>query len=173
MEGLKDVSTKTKQKIRAFIIGDGESRSAIELKLKTLQLPFSDATKESSKTLVTFTSWIKNIDVALAGSDIIALTSFNEGTPVSLIEAQAANKPIVTTNVGGIENVVLPNITALLCENDTVDSFAGQLLKLIESRELREQMAKNGWEHVREKYHFTRLIADMEELYKKLLLPKN
>jgi glycosyltransferase involved in cell wall biosynthesis len=66
----------------------------------------------------------KEIDIVLAGSDIIALTSFNEGTPVSLIEAQAANKPIVTTNVGGIENVVLENETALLCDNNDLSQFS-------------------------------------------------
>ena len=169
LDGLKFVSTRTTQKIRAFIIGDGENRQAIEMKLAALDLPFSDATKSFSKTLVTFTSWIKDIDVALAGSDIIALTSFNEGTPVSLIEAQAANKPIVTTNVGGIENVVLPNITALLCENNNLDAFAQQLLKLIENKELRAQMAEQGWKHVKEKFHFNRLVTDMEALYKKLL----
>ena len=46
--------------------------------------------------------------------DIIALSSLNEGTPVSLIEAQAANNPVVSTNVGGIENVVVQNKTGLL-----------------------------------------------------------
>lgn len=61
-----------------------------------------------------FTSWIKNIDWANSGMDIIALTSFNEGTPVSLIEAQASNKPIISTKVGGIKNTVLQNETALL-----------------------------------------------------------
>lgn len=169
LEGIKRVSEKTSQKIRAFIIGDGENRGLIEAKARSLGLEFSDALKSADKTLITFTSWIKDIDIALAGSDIITLTSFNEGTPVSLIEAQAANKPIISTNVGGIENVVLPGITALLCENNNLDEFTDQLLKVVESSALRQKMAEEGWKHVKEKFHFTRLVNDMERIYRKLL----
>ena len=169
LEGLKNLSKNTSQKIRAFIVGDGEDRNIIESKAKELGIPFIDGTKNSEKRLLTFTSWIKEIDVVLAGSDIVALTSFNEGTPVSLIEAQAANKPIVTTNVGGIENVVIPNETALLCENNNINEFSNQLLKLLENQSLRIAMSEKGWKHVKEKYHFTRLVKDVENLYKTLL----
>jgi glycosyltransferase involved in cell wall biosynthesis len=169
LEGLKKISEKTSKKIRAFIIGDGESRIEIEAKAKALNIPFVDGTKTNEKSLLTFTSWIKEIDLALAGSDIVTLTSFNEGTPVSLIEAQAANKPIVSTNVGGIENVVKPDETALLCENNNIPEFSSQLLKLIENPNLRLQMEQKGWIHVHEKFHYSRLVSDMENLYVKLL----
>jgi len=171
LEGIKEISEKTSKKIRAFIIGDGEIRAELEKKAESLHLPFSDGTK-GVNTLITFTSWIKEIDIALAGSDIIALTSFNEGTPVSLIEAQAADKPIVTTNVGGIENVVSEGKTALLCENNNKEQFVNALLELIENDGLRISMAKKGWLHVKEKYHFTRLVKDMENLYSQLLSGK-
>ncbi len=165
LKALKTVSEKTSKKIRAFIIGDGEARQEIEELAKRLNIDFVDVTKSREKALLTFTSWIKEIDVALAGSDVVALTSFNEGTPVSLIEAQAANKPIVSTNVGGIENVVISNETALLCENDNLHEFSKALLTLIENDELRKSMSEKGWTHVREKFHFTRLVSDMEKLY--------
>ncbi len=168
LEGLKIVSEKTTKKIRAFIVGDGEDRIKIESKANELNIPFVDGTQKNEKTLLTFTSWIKEIDIVLAGSDIIALTSFNEGTPVSLIEAQAANKPIITTNVGGIENVVLNNETALLCENNNIEEFASQLLKIIENDNLRSSLSEKGWEHVKKQFHFTRLVNDMEKLYKEL-----
>lgn len=61
-----------------------------------------------------FTSWRSDVDVINAGVDIIALTSFMKGTPVSLIEAQAANNPIVSTRVGGISDVVLEGKSGLL-----------------------------------------------------------
>ncbi len=169
LEGVKFVSQNTSKKIRAFIIGDGESRNTIEGKAKELEIPFIDGTKSNKQTLLTFTSWIKDIDIALAGSDVVTLTSFNEGTPVSLIEAQAANKAIVSTNVGGIENVVIPNKTALLCENDSINQFCNQLLNVISDDNLRKSLSQNGWQHVKEKFHFTRLVSDMENLYEKLL----
>ena len=160
LEALNDVAGKTTKKIRAFIIGDGESRAAVEAKANELGI---------GTGLLTFTSWIREIDVALAGSDIVALTSFNEGTPVSLIEAQAAGKPVVTTNVGGIENVVIPGQTALLCRNNDPEEFSAALLKLVEDDALRVAMAQKGWPHVREKFHYTRLVSDMEKLYSALL----
>ena len=167
LEGLKIVSKKTSKKIRAFIVGDGESRQLIEEKTKELNIPYTDGTKSKEKALLTFTSWIKEVDNVLAGSDIIALTSFNEGTPVSLIEAQAANKPIVSTNVGGIENIVIEDDTAFLCNNNNVNEFANQLLRLIENDSIRLTMQTNGWSHVKEKFHYTRLLVDVESLYKK------
>jgi len=94
----------------------------------------------------------------------------NEGTPVSLIEAQAANKPIVSTNVGGIENVVVEGVTALLSASKTDPTqFAEHLKNLIENDALRADMSRVGWEHVRNKFHFTRLIRDMSALYYELL----
>jgi glycosyltransferase involved in cell wall biosynthesis len=170
LEALKIVSEKTCKALRFFIIGDGEERLRIEGLAKELNIEFSDALIEKRKTLLTFTSWIKEIDVACAGLDIIALTSLNEGTPVSLIEAQAANKPIVTTNVGGIENVVIEGVTALLSHSKTdADSFAQLLLELTENDEKRMEFGRVGWDHVRNKFHFTRLIRDMTELYSSFL----
>jgi glycosyltransferase involved in cell wall biosynthesis len=170
IEASKIVLEKTQQKIRLFIIGDGEDRFNIESMARKAEIPFIDAMTSNAVTPLTFTSWIQEIDVACAGLDIIALTSLNEGTPVSLIEAQAANKPIVTTNVGGIENVVVEGVTALLSHSKTdPNQFADLLLQLTENKERRDEMSRAGWEHVRNKFHYTRLVRDMTELYYDLL----
>ncbi len=170
LQSLKIVSERSVKSLRFFIIGDGEDRLRIESMARDLGIEFSDALTEQRKTLLTFTSWIKEIDLACAGLDVIALTSLNEGTPVSLIEAQAANKPIVTTNVGGIENVVIEGVTALLSHSKTdAEEFASLILELTENDEKRLKFGHVGWDHVRNKFHFTRLIRDITELYKELL----
>jgi glycosyltransferase involved in cell wall biosynthesis len=170
IEACKLVLKQTKNKVRFFIIGDGEDRITIEAMAREAGIPFVDAMLSNDKAPLTFTSWIKDIDVACAGLDIIALTSLNEGTPVSLIEAQAANKPIVTTNVGGIENVVIEGVTALLSHSKTdPKQFADLLLRLTENADLRAEMSRVGWEHVKNKFHYTRLVSDMTELYYELL----
>jgi glycosyltransferase involved in cell wall biosynthesis len=170
IEAAKIVLEKTQQKVRFFIIGDGEDRLRIEGMTRDAGIPFVDAMQSSEVAPMTFTSWIKDIDVACAGLDIIALTSLNEGTPVSLIEAQAANKPIVTTNVGGIENVVIDGVTALLSHSKTdPKQFAHLLLELTENEEKRTAMSRVGWDHVKNKFHYTRLVKDMTELYYELL----
>ncbi len=173
LNALKQVINSTNKKVRAFIVGDGEDRANIECIAKDLGINYVDANKESRKAPLTFTSWIKEIDYAYAGLDIVALTSLNEGTPVSLIEAQAANKPIVSTNVGGIENIVLQGITGLLSENGNTGAFAMNLLALIDDIKIRENMSFQGWEHVKVKYHYDQLVNNMSILYKKLLNSTN
>ena len=168
LKALKIVSEKSPSKIRAFIIGDGEERSKIEQLAQALNLSFNNADLAESNIL-TFTSWIKDIDVSNAGMDIIALTSNNEGTPVSLIEAQASGKPIVSTNVGGIEDIVIAGETALLSPVGDVESFAANLLELVNSAEKRNKMALKGSDFVRQKFSYTRLCSDMAILYRTLL----
>jgi glycosyltransferase involved in cell wall biosynthesis len=173
LKAIKNVKDKTSKKIRAFVVGDGEDRQKTENFAIGLGLDIADWPQEEKIATVTFTSWIKNVELVTAGSDIIAMTSLNEGTPVSLIEAQAAGKPIVTTNVGGIENITIPGVTALLSERNDITKLSENLLKLVEDDTLRETMSKKGWGYVREKYHYTRLTKDMENLYLSLLSKHN
>jgi len=171
LKALKIVSEKSTKKIRAFIIGDGEERQNIEKLATDLGLKYNNADLKE-KNILTFTSWIKDIDVSNAGSDMIVLTSFNEGTPVSLIEAQASGKPIVSTRVGGIANVVKEGETALLCESDDTDTLASHILTLVENDELRYAMSDKGTAYVMEHYSHVRLARDMAALYRRLLNQK-
>ena len=163
----KEVAERTTKKVRFLIIGDGELREELQDYCEQLKIDFSTE-KETRNSLLSFTSWITDIDVALAGLDIVALTSKNEGTPVSLIEAQAAGKPIVSTNVGGIENIVIPNKTALLSNIYDEQSFTENMLFLIEDDNKRMAFSQKGT-HVFKSFHYDRLVSDMEKLYYKLL----
>jgi glycosyltransferase involved in cell wall biosynthesis len=163
---LKKNSTK---KIRAFIVGDGEDRLKTEDKARSLGIDFIDSTRLKEKATITFTSWLKDVDFVNAGMDIITLTSLNEGTPVSLIEAQASNKPIVTTSVGGIQNIVVPGKTALLSDIYSRNDYFENLLKMVEDDNLRNSFSGEGWNFVREKFHYTRLVSEMKKLYYNLL----
>ena len=154
---------------KAFIVGDGDLRHAIEKEANDLNIPFSTEKSDKHPYPLVFTSWRTDIDIINAGLDIVALTSLNEGTPVSLIEAQAANNPIVATEVGGIRDIVIENETALLCSTKDTEKFSNQLLSLIENKELRLSLGKKGFEHVFNKFHYTRLVNDIRLLYLKLV----
>lgn len=157
----------TQQPIQFFIIGDGEERENIEQLCERFQLTYDN--KGNNQVDVVFTSWIKSVDWALAGLDIICLTSLNEGTPVSLIEAQAAGKPIVSTNVGGIENVVLKDKSALLCAVNDINAFVGHLTRLVNDKTLYSNMSSVANDFVMKRFHYTTLTNNMERLYTSLL----
>lgn len=161
------LKTKTDRRIKGFIVGDGESRSELEDYAAEIGLTFSNDSEDDVD--IYFTSWVKNVDYVNAGVDIVALTSKNEGTPVSLIEAQASNRAIVSTNVGGIENVVIPGETALLSEPEDAESFQNNLLQIIENDSLRKKIGENGWTFVKDKFHYERLVGDITALYDSLL----
>lgn len=170
IESFKNIKEKCNRPVRAFIIGDGELKQELVEFCRVMNLSLTiPVNGHVDRADVTFTSWIKDIDKAYPGLDVIAMTSLNEGTPVSLIEAQAANRPIVTTNVGGIENIVIPGKTALLTNNNDVNDFTEKLLSIVKNDELRKEQTKYGWEQVESKFHYTRLVSDMENLYYKLL----
>jgi len=168
LQAIKLVKKQTSQKVKAVIIGDGELKEAIFAEAKALGLHISS--KNTENTDIIFTSWIKDIDSALPGLDIVALTSLNEGTPVSLIEAQAAGVPIVSTRVGGIEDVVDENKTALLSDKTNVTKFSKNLITLIENQTLRKQFSEKGLKVVEEKFSYKRLVNDMKLLYNELII---
>ena len=167
---IKKLKEETKHPFKLFIVGDGEERANIESLI--LEAGLSYSMDEQNTADITFTSWIKDVDRVYAGCDIVTLCSLNEGTPVSLIEAQAAGLPIVSTRVGGIQNVVLENETAFLTAKDDLSAFTSYLKVLVEQEDKRLAMADKGWEFVKDNFHFTRLVRDMDTLYKKLLLEK-
>ena len=169
LEAINQLLKKSTKKVRVFIVGDGEEKENLIQHCRELKLDVTEFNQHKKKAIITFTSWIKNIDWANAGLDIIALSSLNEGTPVSLIEAQAANNPIVTTNVGGVENVVLKDKTGFIVSSGNNQAFSEALLKLVENDVLRKKMGEKGWEFVKEKFHYERLVDDMRQLYFSLL----
>jgi glycosyltransferase involved in cell wall biosynthesis len=173
LKGLRYVLNNTSVKVKAFIIGDGESRGLIEQLANELDIKYSKHTDATHPHPLVLTSWRTDIDTICAGLDIIALTSLNEGTPVSLIEAQAAGKPIVSTRVGGIADVVLENQTALLSDINDEAEFCRNLLQLVNDASLRNRFSNAGKDYVIRQFSYHRLVKDMSSLYYDLLNKKN
>jgi glycosyltransferase involved in cell wall biosynthesis len=82
LKALKYVLDNTAVKVKAFIIGDGESRSDIEQMANSLGIKYTQHTDTAHPNPLIFTSWRTDVDTICAGLDIIALTSLNEGTPL-------------------------------------------------------------------------------------------
>jgi glycosyltransferase involved in cell wall biosynthesis len=172
LKALKHVLGGTSKKVKAFIIGDGETRADLENVAREVGIAFTTQDSPQHPHPLVFTSWRSDVDWINAGLDIVCLTSFNEGTPVSLIEAQAANKPIVSTRVGGIADIVVEGETALLADVADTDTFCQHLLCLVEDDALRMRMSGKGSVHVVERFSYQRLMKDMAGLYWELLEKK-
>ena len=164
LDVMERVLSETSKSIKVFIVGDGPDRELIEGRVKELNERFDNA--------IVMTSWIKDIGTFNAGMDIICLTSKNEGTPVSLIEAQAANIPVVTTDVGGVRDIIDVDKTGFVVPKGDLDLYTEKLLNLCEDEKTREKMSQNGRNFVHEKFHYTTLVKNMDRYYRELLKMK-
>ncbi len=151
----KVVDSMPDRDLKFLIIGDGELRQQLEEEVKRLGL-----TK-----YVIFTGWILDIAKVYADLDIVALTSMNEGTPVSLIEAMASAKPVIATSVGGVVDIVSDGKNGLLTKPDDAGCFADAMICLLKDEKKRGELGSSGREFARNTFHKDRLIKEIEDLY--------
>ena len=144
--------------IRFLIAGDGDQRGDLEA---------SSAARGLGDALV-WAGFRRDIPAICFASDVVVLTSDNEGTPVCLIEAQAARVPVVTTEVGGVRTVVRDGVSGRIVGSDARE-LAGAVRDLITAPERREDFGVEGQRHVRNTFSIERLVADIDGLYCRLL----
>ncbi len=143
--------------IEFLIVGDGNLLDACRERIAAEELP------------VKVLGWQRDIERVLAAADVVILTSDNEGTPLSLIQAGMAGLPVVTTRVGSVHEIVIDGVTGIITSLD-VQAIADALEKLINSKELRVEMGASAREFTLANYGVERLVNDHELLYKKLIL---
>lgn len=167
IDAIISSASKTTKKIKALIVGDGETKQQLKDYIRSKNSNYSEGTDTTA--LFNFVGWQTQVDVVLNGLDLVALSSKNEGTPVSLIEAQASGKFIVTTNVGGIKDILKPNCGYIA---ESSEEFIDKLHQAIEQFETLSLDAKSGIDFVNERFSYTRLVKDMDALYRSLLKNK-
>lgn len=163
------VMQQTTKPVKFIIIGDGDMRQQMEADFRTAGIDYTYYPENPREATAVCTSWQTEMDWVLAGLDIVALTSHNEGTPVSLIEAQAAGKAVVSTNVGGVTDVVMDNQCGFVTQPGDADIFSEALLQLINKPELRNYFGTQGKNFVQSKYSYQRLVGDMSDYYYTML----
>ena len=139
-----------------FIAGDGDLLDTSRERILCENLP------------VKVLGWQSNIEKVLSAADLVVLTSDNEGTPLSLIQAGMAGLPVVTTRVGSVPEVVLDGATGIITSLDILE-IANALEKLAKDSTLRAQLGAAAKEFTLANFGVKRLVHDHEELYKKLL----
>ncbi len=157
-----------KKKLKFLVIGDGELRAWAEAYVRRLGL----------EDHVRFCGWVKEIHTAFADLDVLALTSLNEGTPVSIIEAMASSVPVVAADAGGVRDLLGPRDEAktakgftsrrrgILCKVNDVEGLSNGLIHTLEDGDgENEARVKRARAFVEEQYSSSRLIHHMESVY--------
>ncbi len=164
IESIRYLKGDTSTIVKAFIVGDGPEKETLKLYTRELGLSCSDGASTIEQQDIYFTSWCKDLNFVLSGLDIVALTSLNEGTPMSIMEAQSAGKAIIASRVGGVEDI-LPEGTGFLFEVSKSQMYFEELLKLVEDKDLRNQLGNNAADYSKQKYDITIMIDKMLDVY--------
>ncbi len=138
-----------------LVAGDGELLESLRERAR----PLADR--------IRFLGWCSDMAELLAASDVVMLTSDNEGMPVSLIEAAAVGVPAVTTRVGSAPEVVLDGVTGFVTETD-VSALAAATGRLLDDGELRARQGTAARTRAAECFGASRLVSDIAELYEEL-----
>ena len=144
------------------MVGDGPDRESVEQLADELGIVRD----------CLFTGYQEDVGPFFAAFDVFVLTSGNEGTPVTAIEALAAGCPVVATRVGGVPDVVTDGEDGFLVSPAAVDELAGRLADLARDPDLRARMGASGRARMRTRYAVDRLIDDTDRLYRELLAEK-
>ncbi len=151
---------RMRQDVHFVIVGDGECYGLIKDEIKNMGI-------ENHCSLL---GWQKELKSIYAILDVVCLTSLNEGTPVSLIEAQACGKVVIATDVGGVEDIVLSGKNGYVVSLNDEDGFVKLIVSLLDNPGLRQTMGEYGKEFVWNNFGKERLLRDVDSLYSKLLV---
>jgi len=165
-------SAADQRRMRFVIIGDGGLRGTLEEQAR--QLGLADD--------VVFLGTREDPEFFYPALDVVALTSHNEGTPLTLIEAMACERPVVATAVGGVVDLLGAELAGgdgytvcergISVESGNVEGFAEGLNRLVRDDGLRKELGRRGGEFVVRNYAKERLIEDISNLYEQLLKAK-
>ena len=142
-----------------LIVGDGELREELEAQADNLGLALRTR----------FLGWRGDLEVIYGATDVFVLTSRNEGTPVALIEAMAAGVASVSTDVGGVRDVVTGPQSGSLVPFGDAAVLADAVSSLARAPDLREAIGREARASVRHRFHAHRLVEDIKTLYWQLL----
>jgi glycosyltransferase involved in cell wall biosynthesis len=148
--------------VRFALVGDGEERPALEAVCARLGL----------NGAVRFFGWRRDLAAVYGDLDVVVNASRNEGTPVALIEALAASRPVVATRVGGTPDVLGDGAHGLLVPPGDPAALARAIVETLEQSEAARRRALAGRESVLKRHSAARLVRDVDALYRELLAAK-
>jgi glycosyltransferase involved in cell wall biosynthesis len=157
--GAAAIVRQTVPDVRFVLVGDGEERERLERQSEELGL----------RGVVRFVGWRKDLDRVYGDLDVVVNASANEGTPVALIEALAAARPVVASRVGGTAELLGHGAYGRLVEAGNPRALAEAIVETLRHPEEVRLRALEGRAHVLRAHSVERLVGDMDTLYRELL----
>jgi glycosyltransferase involved in cell wall biosynthesis len=151
------------QPLRFFIVGDGDEKPKLMQQLRSKSISYTLAHDFRADAPVVFTSWRKDMDAVMFGLDMVLLTSQNEGTPVSIMEAMTAGKPVVAPDVGGIAELFQDNTNGLLYTHP--HSLFDYTSQLIHSPELCSKIGASARSFASSELNLQKQVNDLRKAY--------
>jgi glycosyltransferase involved in cell wall biosynthesis len=148
--------------LRLVIVGEGELRAALEDQVRALGL--LDRVRLHGNEHDPRTMY--------GAFDLVAQASISEGLPNALLEAAAAGRPIVATDAGGTEEIVIDGRTGLLVPTGSIDALADGLRRAVDDPELRQRLGRAAREHVEATFSLGRFAQEYGDLYEALAASK-
>jgi len=114
---------------------------------------------------VIFTSWIKKIEYVYPSIDLVCNTSLNEGTPLSLLEAMASKRPVISSDVGGVKDIIKNGYNGYCFNIKDKNKMIKKIKALLNNKKERIRLGNNGYKFVKNNYTYQKLVNDMQKLY--------
>ena len=118
---------------------------------------------------ITFHGWRNDVRKLLASWDLLAISSYDEGFPISALEAMAVGRPVLATQVGGLPELVVPGVTGELVSPRNPEALANCLRKFAAHRDVLVRMGYEGWKRVRQQFSVEEMARNTARLYNGLL----
>jgi glycosyltransferase involved in cell wall biosynthesis len=145
---------------RLILVGEGEERNAIQELIQKLDL-------SANVHLLGLRSDVSRL---LSAADVFLLTSISEGIPLTLIEAMAAGVPVVSTNVGGVPEVIEDSQTGLLAPAGDDAALTGQVLRLVSNPEWCGEIVQRARQRANHIFSEEQMHQAYRKLYQEMLL---
>jgi len=148
---------KKRRDVVFFVVGDGQDRSQLESMIP-----------DDLKHFFVFTGRINDVEQVVNIFDVAVLASFGEGTSNSLLEYMILKKPVVATDVFGVDEVVREGVTGYLVPQDDFVSMGDRISELLDNSELARKMGENGYEYVIKECSIEKLVSEHEAVFKEV-----
>lgn len=159
VNAVKKIKLDGYQEFKLLIGGNGEVEQLQQLILDN-----------DLKNEIIYLGWVSGEakEEYLRSCDVFILPSYNEGLPMSLLEAMSWGKPVISTRVGGIPELIRDNQDGRIVDAGSVDQISSTLIELIESEDKRRQFGQSARERIEEKFSDKVILPQIDDLYQRI-----